>query len=119
MADDMNKVAVLIEDLMSQFRAFGEGQQILNDRMTDLETGMNSQFAKVNNSLTEIRIELAEIKDELANFKAENAQEHQAMRAQNEREHQEMKQMTADQKIISEKLASLDQEFETKIRRVK
>lgn len=30
---DDNKVAVLIEDLMSQFRVFGEGLQQMNDQM--------------------------------------------------------------------------------------
>ena len=32
-----HKVAILLEDLMSQFRTFGEGQQILIDRMDRLE----------------------------------------------------------------------------------
>ncbi len=30
---DDNKVAVLLEDLMSQFRTFGEGLQLLNEKM--------------------------------------------------------------------------------------
>jgi hypothetical protein len=95
---DDNKVAVLIEDLMSRFRVFGEGLQGL--------------------------------RDDLNNFKEENRQEHQQMMArmdrfhgENHQEHQQLKQMVQDlaidQKEIKEKVNSLDQEFEIKLRRVK
>jgi hypothetical protein len=98
---DDNKVAVLVEDLMSQFRTFGEGQQILIDRMDRLETTV----AGMKNDLSDLRIE--------------NQMEHK----ENQREHQELKQMilelASDQKEIKEKVNDLDQEFEIKLRRVK
>lgn len=108
----MNKVAVFIEDLVSQFRTLGEGQQVINERITHLETNMNTRFAMVDNRITAMRLEIAGIKDELANFKAENAQEHQEIR-------QMIRGLSTDQKIVQEKLTNLDQEFENKIRRVK
>ena len=82
---DDNKVAVLIEDLMSQFRAFGEGQQILIGRMDKLETTVS------------------DIKNDLSDLRIENQLEHK----ENQREHQEFKQMilelAADQKEIKPK----------------
>ena len=91
---DDNKVAILIEDLMSQFRTFGEGQQILIDRMDKLETTV----VDIKNDLSDLRIE-------------------------NQIEHKELKQMilevAAEQKEIKNKVNDLDQEFEIKLRRVK
>ena len=55
---DDQKVAVLIEDLRAQFRAFGEGLQMLNEKMDR---------------------EFSEIKNDLNNFKSENRQEHQQL----------------------------------------
>jgi hypothetical protein len=63
---DDNKVAVLLEDLMSQFRTFGEGLQLLND--------------KVDKGFQEVKTEIDSLKLELTNLKVENRQEHQQLR---------------------------------------
>lgn len=57
-----NKVVVLLEDLRAQFRTFGEGLQLVNDKIDKVDQ-------KVNN------IEL-----ELINFKDENRQEHKLLK---------------------------------------
>ena len=71
---------------MSQFRTFGEGQQILIDRMDKLE------------------ITVMDIKKDLNDLRVENRLEHR----ENQREHQELKQMifelAADQKEVKNKL---------------
>ena len=59
---DDNKVAVLLEDLMSQFRTFGEGLDGLRDEMKEFRK-------ETNNSLNNLE-------QELINFKAENHLEH-------------------------------------------
>ncbi len=59
---DDNKVAVLMEDLMSQFRAFGEGLDGLRDEIKDFRKETNDR--------------LETIEQELINFKAENRLEH-------------------------------------------
>ena len=63
---DDNKVAILLEDLMSQFRTFGEGLQLLND--------------KVDKDFQEVKTEINSLKLELTNLKTENRQEHQQLR---------------------------------------
>ena len=59
---DDNKVAVLMEDLMSQFRTFGEGLDGLRDEIKDFRKETNNR--------------LETIEQELINFKAENRLEH-------------------------------------------
>ncbi len=59
---DDNKVAVLLEDLMSQFRTFGEGLDGLRDEIKDFRKETNNR--------------LETIEQELINFKAENRLEH-------------------------------------------
>ena len=41
---DDNKVAVLLEDLRSQFRTFGEGLQMLNDKVDRLESKLDAHI---------------------------------------------------------------------------
>jgi hypothetical protein len=55
---DDSKVAILLEDLMSQFRTFGEGLQLMNN--------------KVDKGFQEIKTEIDSLKLELTNLKAEN-----------------------------------------------
>lgn len=59
------KVTVLLEDLQAQFRTFGEGLQLLNE--------------KVDKGFQEIKTEIDSIKTELINVKMENRQEHQQL----------------------------------------
>ena len=69
---DDNKVAVLLEDLRAQFRTFGEGLQMLNDKV-------DKGFQEVNSEITSLKTELIGVKADLSNFKAENRQEHQQL----------------------------------------
>jgi hypothetical protein len=62
---DDNKVAVLLEDLRAQFRTFGEGLQLLND--------------KVDKGFQEIKTEMDSLKLELTDLRVENRQEHQQL----------------------------------------
>lgn len=41
---DDNKVAVLLEDLRSQFQTFGEGLQILNDKIDRVEQKLDTHI---------------------------------------------------------------------------
>jgi septal ring factor EnvC (AmiA/AmiB activator) len=51
MSDELRRTNVLLEELMSQFRAFGEGLQQLNDKM-DIHLEENrKEFKMVHNSL--------------------------------------------------------------------
>ena len=59
---DDNKVAVLMEDLMSQFRTFGEGLDGLRDEIKDFRKETNNR--------------LETIEQELIHFKTENRLEH-------------------------------------------
>ena len=43
---DDNKVAVLIEDLMAKFRTFGEGLQLLNDKVDDIKISLDDHAAE-------------------------------------------------------------------------
>ena len=87
---DDNKVAVLLEDLMSQFRTFGEGLQMLNEKM--------------DTHIEENRKEFKAIQQELINLRVENRQEHQ-----------QLKQMIAD---LDTEVKRLDTEV-IQIKRVK
>ena len=94
MDDSMNKVAVLIEDLMSQFRVFGEGQQNLIDTVADVKNDLET------------------IKADLVDLKIENRLEHKDI-------NQKIDTLTTNQQEIKKKVNDLDQEFEIKLRRVK
>jgi hypothetical protein len=63
---DDNKVAVLLEDLRAQFRTFGEGLQLLND--------------KVDKGFQEVKTGIDSLKLEVTNLKADNRQEHQQLK---------------------------------------
>ena len=43
-----SKVAVILEDLRSQFRVFGEGVQMLNEKVDMLDSKVNALDNKVN-----------------------------------------------------------------------
>ena len=52
---DDNEVAVLMEDLMSQFRTFGEGLQLLNDKVDRVETKVDKIDEKLDAHIGENR----------------------------------------------------------------
>jgi hypothetical protein len=43
---DDNKVAVLLEDLRAQFRTFGEGLQLLNDKVDRVEQKLDAHIGE-------------------------------------------------------------------------
>ena len=59
---DDNKVSVLLEDLQSQFRTFGEGLQLINE--------------KVDNGFTSVNGRMDKLETRLDRFEASNRQEH-------------------------------------------
>jgi predicted nucleic acid-binding Zn-ribbon protein len=62
------KVAVLLEDLRSQFRTFGEGLQMMNEKM-------DKGFEALNNRMVETRMDRMETK--MDHMETSNRQEHQ------------------------------------------
>lgn len=62
---DDNKVTVLLEDLMAQFRTFGEGLQLLND--------------KVDQNIKENRQEHQQIIERIDRISGDDHQEHQQL----------------------------------------
>lgn len=68
-----NQVAVLLEDLKAQFRTFGEGLQIVNHKIDNVEQKVDSLQQEVNG----LKNEVSGLKFELKEFKADNQREHQ------------------------------------------
>jgi putative component of toxin-antitoxin plasmid stabilization module len=54
---DDNKVAVLIEDLMSQFRTFGDGLQQINDKMDQHILENRQEFQKITERMDHLAME--------------------------------------------------------------
>lgn len=72
---DDNKVSVLLEDLRTQFRSFGEGLQIVNDKIE-----------KVDQKVGSLQQEVKTIKDDIISIKLD-LKEHQNVDL---REHQQI-----------------------------
>jgi hypothetical protein len=87
-----------LEQQRSQFNTFSEGLDTLRYQMNRGFSEVNTKFAEMDNRFGRIE-------------------------QKNDLDHRQMKQMiqelAADQKEIKQKVTDLDQEFETKIRRVK
>ena len=66
---DDNQVAVLLEDLLAQFRTFGEGLQLVNDKID-----------KVDQKVEKIELKVHNIDQGLISLKVENRQEHQQLK---------------------------------------
>lgn len=98
---DDNKVAILLEDLQAQFRTFGEGLQLVNDKL-------DRQYSEFK----ELKEEVADFKHEFIDFKEQNREEHMILK-------QMILDVAAEQADIKKKVNDLDQEFEIKLRRVK
>ncbi|HBE78201.1 MAG TPA: hypothetical protein DDW65_10530 [Firmicutes bacterium] len=54
---DDNKVAVLLEDLMSQFRTFGEGLGGLRDEMKEFRSETNNRLNNLEQGLLNLNVE--------------------------------------------------------------
>lgn len=67
---DDNKVAVLIEDLTAKFRTFGEGLEMLDEKM---ERG----FATVNNRMDQLETRMDRMESKMDRMETGNHQEHQ------------------------------------------
>ncbi len=87
---DDNKEAVLLEDLRAQFRTFGEGLQLLNDKVVQGFDILNNRMDKM-----ETRME--------------------RMEANNHQEHQQLHQMISD---LNQEVKKLDTEV-IQLKRVK
>lgn len=54
---DDNKVAVLLEDLQSQFRTFGEGLQLVNDKIDRMDQRVERVEQKLDTHIEQNRQE--------------------------------------------------------------
>jgi predicted nucleic acid-binding Zn-ribbon protein len=68
-----NKVAVLLEDLRAQFRNFGEGLQIVNDKIDKVD----QKVVNLQQEVRTLRDEVIGIKFDLKEHKTDNQREHQ------------------------------------------
>lgn len=60
--------SAVLEDMRSQFRVFGEGQQLLLDRVTAIESRLDkieNRLDKIEGRLDKIEVEIMEIKRQL------------------------------------------------------
>ena len=69
---DDHKVAVLLEDLMSQFRTFGEGLQLLNDKV-------DNGFDSLNGRVDRLESRIDRLEGKLTGFQESNTQEYQQL----------------------------------------
>jgi len=99
--ETIQEVNVLLEQQRSQFNTFGEGLDTLRDQM-------NRSFEEVDQRFEEVGRRFDKVDQKLD---------------RNDSEHHQFKlmiqELAADQKEIKQKVTDLDQEFETKRRRVK
>lgn len=90
MLDD-NKVAILLEDLRVQFRTFGEGLQLLNEKVDNGFESLNGRVDKTESKMDRFEGKLTQLQDS------------------NTQEHQQLMQMVKE----------LDKEVQVEIKRVK
>lgn len=69
---DDNKVAVLLEDLKAQFRAFSEGLTGLRDEIKDLRNETNCRLDSLENKVTNLSLEFKSLK-------TDNQQDHRQL----------------------------------------
>jgi archaellum component FlaC len=74
-----NQVAVLLEGLPAQFRTFGEGLQMMNEKVDREFSEIKSDISGLKNEVTNLKHEVINIKHEVSSFKTENHQEHQQL----------------------------------------
>ncbi len=68
-------IAVLLEDIKSQFRAFGEGLQMVNDKVDGIDKNVNNLDKRFEN----LEIEIKKIGMEMKKGFRENSDEQQLM----------------------------------------
>lgn len=101
-----SKVAVLLEDLQSQFRVFGEGLQMLGDKVDRL-IEQNGREHEQN------RLEHQQMMEW-------NRQEHERIVEANQREHQQIiEQNCQEHRLMMQMIKELGQDFQLELRRVK
>jgi predicted nucleic acid-binding Zn-ribbon protein len=66
---DDHKVAVLMEQLMSQFRTFGEGLDMLNEKFDREFTEVKTNIRLLKNEVTDLRVEIGEQRQEINGLK--------------------------------------------------
>lgn len=76
---DDNKVAVLLEDLRAQFRVFGEGLQLINEKVDSGLKEVKDEIGSLKSDVNGLRAEVSNLKAVNTTFKAENHQEHQQL----------------------------------------
>ena len=96
--ETIQEINVLLEQQRSQFNTFGEGLQQLNDKMDRHILENHQGFQQMTERIDHLVVE--------------NRQDHRQMKLM-------IQELAVDQKEIKQKVTDLDQEFETKIRRVK
>lgn len=96
---DDSKVAILLEDLRNQFQVFGEGLQMLRDKMDHL----------FEQNRQEHKLIIEQNQREHRQIVEQNRREHRQIIEQNRQEHKLMMQMTQE----------LNHDFRTESKRVK
>jgi predicted nucleic acid-binding Zn-ribbon protein len=107
-----NKVAILLEDLRSQFRTFGEGLQLVNEKMDREFTELKADVTGLKTEVTGLKMEVTGLKVEVREMKDQNRQEHLMLK-------QMIQDVATDQAEMKKKLNDLDREFEIELRRIK
>jgi hypothetical protein len=69
---DDNKVAVLLEDLITKFRTFGEGLDGLRDEVKEFRGETNNRLNVLEQKVTGLKLDFSELK-------AENKHDHQQL----------------------------------------
>ena len=60
-----NEVVVILEDIRSQFMAFGEGQQVISDKVDGLE----NKFDNLENRFDNLEIKVDKLQDDVTDIK--------------------------------------------------
>ena len=69
---DDSKVAVLIEDLLSQFRTFGEGLDTLGNEIKEFREETNKRLNTLEDKVIDLKLEFSELK-------SDNKRDHQQL----------------------------------------
>lgn len=72
---DDNKVTVLLEDLRTQFRTFGDGLQMVNAKIDKVDQKVD----KLEHEVSGLKNEVIGLKHEVSTLSTENRQEHQQL----------------------------------------
>lgn len=78
MLDD-NKVAVLLEGLQAQFRTFGEGLQVLDEKVDQGFSSLNTRMDRIENRMDKMENRMDKMESQMENLKSSNHQEHRQL----------------------------------------